>query len=63
MNQKQLEQAIRNEISRLKNLLEDSPVSLRANTAERMGFYKGYCAAKNWHGTFDFIKEMEYFVP
>ena len=55
----ELEASIRANLEALKLSLADSPVSFNAQVCGSIGYYIGFCHAKNWDRNLDFIVWME----
>lgn len=47
-SQKELSNVVKLACDNVKKKLQDSPISLRLQIANHVGFYQGFCAAKGW---------------
>ena len=55
----ELEEAVLKDISRLKEQLFDSPISLKSQLDKLQGVYVGYCGAMEWEYNNDLINRFE----
>lgn len=58
MNKEELEQNTRLACESTALSLEDSPISRGRQIFNHLGFYQGFCNAKNWEQNLDFVMEM-----
>lgn len=58
MNESTFEENIRIACESASLSLEDSPISRGKQIFNHVGYYQGYCEAKNWKCNLDFVMEM-----